>query len=110
MHTYYIHLEPLTHSPSEPFRVFYDPHTTLPETTAYLDEQPVAGSLHFRTFYSLRTRDKAALLLQRMSEAKPYLLGTPFCYGILGLTYVLFLGTLLWQVGRQSEQRHGNGA
>jgi hypothetical protein len=49
---------------------------------------------------SLRTRDKADLLLARMAEGRPYLFGTKGLYAGLTAVYALILGAFLWQLGQ----------
>ena len=65
-----------------------------------MNGQAVGGNLKFRTFYSLRTRDKVDLLLARMAAGRPYLLGTKGFYVGLAIAYGIVLGIFLWYVAQ----------
>jgi len=80
---------------TEPVSARYSPSARLDGAGAYLNGQPVPGNLQFLTYYTLRTRDKANLLLSRMAASRPYLLGTEGFYIALAGAYVLALGAFL---------------
>jgi hypothetical protein len=93
--TYYFYLESANTTAEEAIAARYNPNARLEGASAYLNGQPVAGNLQFLTYYTLRTRDKAALLLSRMAEGRPYLLGTKGFYIALAAAYILALGAFL---------------
>lgn len=92
---YYFYLESISATEDEAVAARYSPSDRLESASAYLDGQPVAGNLQFLTYYTLRTRDKADLLLSRMAEGRPYLLGSKGFYIALATAYVLVLGAFL---------------
>lgn len=96
--TYYFYLECSTSVPGDAVAVRYTPHFAPESASAVLNDQPIAGSLRFDTFYTLRTRDKASLLLARMADGTPYLLGSAAFYIGLAVVYGLILVALLWQI------------
>jgi hypothetical protein len=98
--TYYFYLESAGSLPGDAVAVYHSPHATLEGASAYLNHQPIAGNLQFRTYYSLRTRDRIVLLLTRMSEGRTHVLGTKGFYLGLSVAYALVLGTFLWLVAR----------
>jgi hypothetical protein len=65
--------------------------------------------LTFQTYYSLRTREKVDLLLERMAQGRPYFLGSRGSYVILAAVYGVLLLLLLWCVAGKltSEDRPG---
>ena len=93
--TYTFYLESVSATAEEAGSVRYSPSARLEGASAYLDGQPVAGNLQFLTYYTLRTRDKANLLLSRMAEGRPYLLGAKGLYIALAAACILALGTFL---------------
>jgi hypothetical protein len=93
--TYYFYLESTNTTAEEAIAARYNPDARLEGAGAYLNGQPVTGNLQFLTHYTLRTRDKAALLLSRMAEGRPYLLGTERFYIALAAAYILALGAFL---------------
>jgi hypothetical protein len=93
--TYFFYLEPTNTKAKEGIAARYNPDARLEGASAYLNGQPVVGNLQFLTYYTLRTRDKANLLLSRMAEGRPYLLGTKGFYIALAAAYVLALGAFL---------------
>lgn len=106
---YYFSVEAPEAAPGQGIAVGYNPGSTLRGARAYLDGQPASGNLQFRTFYTLRTRDKARVLLSRLSEGRPYLLGSPGFYvalaGIYLLVLVAFLIQVAWAALREEEER-----
>jgi hypothetical protein len=72
----------------------------LEGASATLNGQAVDGNLKFRTYYSLRTRDKVDVLLTRMAAGRPYLLGSKGFYAGLAVAYVIVLGIFLWYVAQ----------
>jgi len=92
--TFYFYLE------GEGVAVRYSPEAVLEGASACLNGRPLAGELQFRTFYTLRTRDKADLLLSRMAEGRPYLFGAKGFYVALALTYALVLALFLLHMAR----------
>jgi hypothetical protein len=97
---YYFFLEAPGTTPGQGVAVGHSPDSTLQGASAYLDNQPVAGALQFRTFYTLRTRDKVGVLLSRLAKGRPYLLGSPGFYVALAGIYLLVLAAFLLQVAR----------
>jgi hypothetical protein len=81
--------------------VRFSPNSTLEPADAYLNGEPLAGDLAFHSFYTLRTRDKVGLLLSRMTEDRPYLMGSEAFYLVLAAAYVLVLGAFLYKLGSQ---------
>lgn len=98
--TYYFYLEAGESGPGDAIALRYYSQGTLEGASAYVNGEPVAGNLQFNSFYSLRTRDRLALLLTRMAEGRSYLLGTKGFYIGLAVAYALVLGMFLWLVGR----------
>jgi hypothetical protein len=106
--TYYFYLESPESVPGDALAVRYSPDAVVDGGAAYVDGQPVAGNLQFQTHYSLRTRDKADLLLASMAEGRPYLFGTKGLYVGLAVIYVLVLGLFLWRVAQAVLQEEGS--
>jgi hypothetical protein len=86
--------------------VRYGPQSILEGGSAYVNGQPVTGNLQFQTYFSLRTREKAELLLTRMAEGRPYLLGVKGFYIGLAVVYALVLLTFLLQIARVILEEH----
>ena len=98
--TFTFSLESPQSSPGDAVTAHYDPDSSLEGASATLNGQAVSGNLKFRTFYSLRTRDKVDLLLARMAEGRPYFLGTKGFYAGLAVAYVIVLGIFLWYIAQ----------
>ncbi|HSJ54719.1 MAG TPA: hypothetical protein VLC52_13345, partial [Anaerolineae bacterium] len=82
-------------------RAVYGPGSVMEGGSATVNGQEVAGNLVFQTHYSLRTRDKIDLLLERLAAGRPYILGTRGFYVCLAVLYTLLLLLLIWQVGKK---------
>jgi hypothetical protein len=102
--SYTFSVESPTSTPAEAVAIRYGPNTALDGASAYVNGQPVSGDLQFQTFYALRTREKLDLLLSRMAEGRPYLLGTKGFYIGLAVAYGLVLGIFLVQIARSIQQ------
>ncbi len=98
--TFYFYLESADSVPGDAIAVRYSPGATLDGASACLNGEAVAGDLQFHSFYTLRTRDKADLLLTRLAEGRPYLLGVKGFYVGLALIYALVLTLFLLQTAR----------
>jgi hypothetical protein len=98
---FFFFLEAPAAEPEQALRLRYSPGATLEGATAYLDDQPLLGSLSFHSYYTLRTRDRVNLLLSRMAESRPYFLGSKAFYLFLAAVYALALGAFLYKVGDQ---------
>ena len=98
--TFFFSLESPQSSPGDAVTAHYNPDSFLQGANATLNGRAVSGNLKFRTFYSLRTRDKVDLLLVRMAAGRPYLLGTKGFYIGLAVAYVMVLGIFLWYVAQ----------
>ncbi len=90
--------------------VRYSPGARLEGASAYLAGQPVAGNLTFHSYYTLRTRDRLDLLLSRISEGRPYLMGRKAFYLLLAAAYVLALGAFLYKVGHHVIKEGDEGS
>jgi hypothetical protein len=99
--TFYFFLESAASRPGEAVRAVHGPASVLDGAGAYFDGQEVPGNLVFQTHYSLRTRDKVDLLLTRLTEGRPYILGTKGFYAGLAVVYTVLLLVLIWQVARR---------
>jgi hypothetical protein len=106
---YSFYLEPVSGTAEETVSARYNPSARLEGASAYLDGQPVAGNLQFLTYYTLRTRDKADLLIARIAESRPYLLGAKGFYIALAAVYVVVLGVFLARAAQAilREQKEG---
>jgi hypothetical protein len=98
--SYYFYLEPDDPAGGGAVAARYSSLALLQGSSAYVNGRPVAGNLQFQTHYTLRTRDRIGVLLSRMAEGRPYMLGTKGFYVGLGIVYVLILGALLLMVTR----------
>jgi hypothetical protein len=105
--TYYFYLKSPESPPGDALAARYSPDAIVDGGSAHLNGQPADGNLQFLTYYSLRTRDKADLLLARMADGRPYLLGTKGFYASLVVIYVLVLGLFLWRVAQVILQEEG---
>lgn len=101
--TFYFYLESPGPAPGQGLAARYGPATVLEGANACLNHQPLAGNLVFDTFYTLRTRDRAGLLLSRMADGRPYLFGSRGFYVGLALAYALVLGLFLLYIARAIE-------
>jgi hypothetical protein len=106
---FFFFLESPESEPEQAPRVRYSPSAMLERANAYLDGQPLSGSLTFHSYYNLRTHDRVDLLLSRMTEGRPYLMGSKAFYLVLAALYALGLGVFLYKVGdhaiRESDER-----
>ena len=84
--------------PGQGATVGYSPSSGLMAARAYLNGQPLEGSLQFQTYYTLSTRQKVDLILARLAEGKPRCLGSRGFYIGAGLFYACVLGLFVWQV------------
>ena len=98
--TFYFVLEAPDALPGYGLAAGYSPTASIAGSSAYANGQPVPGDLQFQTYYSLDTGQKVDLLLTRMAEGKPYLLGTKGFYVGLGLVYAALSGLFLWLIAR----------
>ena len=98
---FFFYLESPGTVPEEAPSLRYSPSSTLEPAGAYLNGEPLAGDLTFHTFYTLRTRDRVDLLLSRMAEGRPYLMGSKAFYLVVAAAYVLVLGAFLYKIGSQ---------
>jgi hypothetical protein len=98
--TYYFYLQSTDSLPGDAITVRYDPASLLDGSSAFVDGQAVNGNLQFQTFYALTAGDKVDILLTRMSEGRPYLLGAKGFYLGLAVAYLLVLGIFLWQIAQ----------
>lgn len=87
-------------TPGDAVTAHYDPDSALDGASATLNGEAISGNLKFRTFYSLRTRDKADLLLEKMAAGRPYFLGSKGFYAGLSVAYLIVLGIFLWHVAQ----------
>jgi hypothetical protein len=106
--TYYFELGSPNSVDGHALAAYYDPDSALDGASAYIGGQLADGDLKFLTFYTLRTRDKFRLLLRRMSEGRPYLLGTGGFYIALALVYALVLCIFLWRTARTIFEDEGS--
>ncbi|MDD3829142.1 MAG: hypothetical protein PHY79_24495 [Anaerolineae bacterium] len=107
--TFYFSLESPESRPGEAVQAVYGPGVELEGGSALLNGQAVPGNLTFQTYYSLRTREKVDLLLERMAQGRPYFLGSRGFYVVLAAVYGLVLLLLLWSAAGKltSEDRPG---
>lgn len=96
--SFYFYLESPDSVAGDAIAARYDPDTVVEGASAYVNHQPVPGNLEFHTYYSMRTMEKADLLLSRMAEGKPYLLGTKGFYVGIAVVYALVLAVFLVQI------------
>lgn len=94
--SYYFSLE----SPDREVAVAYDPTATRAGSSAYRNGQPMAGSLRFRVWHTLRTRDKVTLFLARLTGDRPFPLASKTVQVGLGVAYALALAVLLFKMAR----------
>lgn len=87
-------------TPGNAVTAHYDPDSALDGASATLNGEPVSGNLKFRTFYSLRTRDKLGLLLEKMAAGRPYFLGSKSFYAGLAGAYLIVLGIFVWYIAQ----------
>lgn len=107
--TYYFRLEVPVRASGSGVALRYAPGSGPDGARAYVNEQPVPGNLEFKTFYSLRTRDRLRLMLNRMAAGRPYMFGSEGCYVGLGLVYVVVLGALMRKVAVGILGKQGGG-
>jgi hypothetical protein len=98
--TYYFFLASRDSAPGGAATARYSPLAVLDGASAIVDGLPVEGNLQFESFFSLRTRDRIDLLLTRMSQGRPYLLGAKGFYVALGAIYLVLLVAFLWRVAQ----------
>ena len=105
--TYFFYLESPDAVPDNAIAARYSDDTTLDGARAFLGDQPIAGNLQFHSFYTLRNRDRVGLLLARMAEGRPYLLGNEWFYVGLAAAYALILAVFMWYAARLVLDRGG---
>lgn len=98
--TFYFFLESPNSSPGNAILVLSSSRDTYGGGTKYLDGRPQVGDLAFLVDYSLSPADVAQLLLQRLSESKPSLLGSKIFYTSLFVVYVALVVSVLYRVCR----------
>lgn len=96
--SFYFYFESTNSVPGDAISIRYSPTADLDGASAYLDDRPAVGNLQFRTLYSLRTREKADLLLSQMAEGKPYFLGTKGFYVGLAIVYALIVSVFTLKI------------
>jgi hypothetical protein len=101
---FFFYVESPASSPANAPSALYRPDAVLEAATAYLNGEPVEGNLQFRTYYSLRTRERATLLLSRLAEGRPYFLGTRGFYVVFLSVYGALLLLFLYQIGKVISQ------
>lgn len=106
--TFSFSLESPQSAPGDAITAHYAPDSVVDGAHAYLNGLPVSGNLKFRTFYTLRTRDKVELLLARMAEGRPYLFGSKGFYVGLTMAYIIVLGIFLWQISQAVLEDEGS--
>jgi hypothetical protein len=98
--TFYFYLDSVDPVPGEAVTVRYGPSADLEGASAYVNHQPIAGNLVFRSYYALGPVDKIEYLLDRMAEGRPYILGTKGFYIGLATVYALVLVAFLLQIAK----------
>jgi hypothetical protein len=96
--TFYFYLESPDSVAGDAIAVRYGPNSRLDGATAYLHHQPVQGNLVFHTYYALNVWEKVDLLLGRMAEGRPYMLGTKGFYVGLAVVYAVVLAAFLMKI------------
>jgi hypothetical protein len=96
--TFYFYLESLDSVAGDAVAARYGPNSTLEGATAYLGHKPAPGNLVFYTYYALNAWEKLDLLLSRMAEGRPYILGTKGFYIGLAIVYAVVLAGFLMRV------------
>jgi hypothetical protein len=96
--TFYFYLESPDSVAGDAVAVRYGPNSRLDGATACLNHQPVPGNLAFQTYYALSAWEKADLLLGRMAEGRPYMLGTKGFYVGLAIVYAIVLAAFLMRI------------
>ncbi len=71
-----------------------------PPDEAGVSQRRAASSPAPQPAVTLRTRDKAVLLLKRLAESRPFLLGAWGFYAFLAVTYLLILTSLILYTAR----------
>lgn len=107
---FFFFLESPQSEPEQAPLAHYSPHAVLEGASAYLDDQPLSGSLAFHTYYTLRTRDRLDLFLSRMVWDRPYLTGSKAFYLVLAAAYALALFAFLYRVGDQVVRELDKGS
>lgn len=107
---FFFFLESPEMEPEQAPRVLYSPGAALEGANAYFDGQPLAGSLTFHSYYLLGWWDRANLLLSRLTEGRPYFLGSKAFYLVLAAFYALALGAFLYKVGEQVVRESDDGS
>lgn len=105
--TYFFALASPDSLPGDAIAAGYSPEILLDGARASLNGQPAIGNLQFRTYYSLRTRDRLNLLLARVAQYRTYFLGNRWFYAGLAVAYILVLGAFLWRVGQAVLEEEG---
>jgi hypothetical protein len=98
--SYYFFVESPASVPGDAIAVRYGAEAELQGATAYHEGLPMPGNLQFKTFYSLRTREKIQVLLARIAEGRPYWFGAAGFYVILAMLYIVVLGVFLLLAAR----------
>lgn len=96
--SYHFYLEAVGGPAGASIAIVSAPEEMLPGSSATLNGQPIPGDLWFQSYYSLRTREKIDVLLSRMADGRPYILGVKGFYVGLGAVYVLVLGALMTSI------------
>jgi hypothetical protein len=98
---YYFALEAPACSPGSAPSALWDPGGALEGSSVYRDGQPLPGALRFQTFYSLTTWDKVDLMLSRMAEGRPYVLGRKGLYAGMFVVWAVVLVLIVVQMAEQ---------
>ncbi len=98
--TFYFCLDSIDSVPGGAVAARYGPTADLEGASAYVNHQPTAGNLVFRSYYALGLTDKIEYFLGRMAEGRPYILGTKGFYIGLAIVYALVLVAFLLQTAK----------
>jgi hypothetical protein len=104
--SYYFYLDS-PDSVESSIAVRYSPDADLEGGRAYENGRPLSGNLQFRSFYSPTALQRADILLKRLAEGRPSLLGTKGFYAVLALAYLGMLGLFAVQMVRELRQQDG---
>jgi hypothetical protein len=107
---FYFTLEAPDAMPGQGLAAHFSRGASVEGGRAYVNDRPVPGSVRFLTYYSLSTDQRAALLLGRLADGRPGLLGTKGLYLAVGLAYITLLLPFLWLVAHAVVGREQVGA
>jgi len=107
--TYYFQLDAADAVPGNAITAYIRPSAPYATGTAYRADQSVQGDLVFSLYFRVGLAERIKILLQQMTEHKPFLWGDWRFYAGIVVIYVMLLAALARQLGQVVNQTETEG-